>query len=97
MERAAFTGEQCAALLDEITQTARQIKILARLVFERHDDADEADAIASAIEVLAGRVGWFAEIAEAGSGHRRFVPSDAHDWLMPDRCQPQAMTVQGRA
>ena len=97
MERTIFTSAQHAALLDEVSQSARQIKILARLVFERHDDAEEVDAIASAIEVMAGRVGWFAEIAEAGSGRRKFVPSDAREWLMPDRCQPQAAETQGRA
>lgn len=73
-----------AAILNDIASNSLHIVSLARRAFDNAGDVDAVDVFCSAVEVLASRIGWMAEVANEQLGERGgVVGTDARDWLMP--------------
>lgn len=95
--RQVVSGAHHVALLEEISKSASQIALLADKVCDGSGEPDELDAMTSAIALLARRTGWFSDVALAGLRGQENGPSDAHYWLMPKHCIPQAPAKSGMA
>lgn len=84
MEARSVNPAQHAVLLSEISINAGRIAHMAILAQDRlgNDDVD-ADVLLAAMHTLAQRVGWMAEIANAGLGGFPVAGASADSWLLP--------------
>lgn len=92
---APVNTEAARAILREIASSAVRIATLSSQAFDNGDKADTLDAYLSAMEVMAQRMGWLADLAAAHLGERvAVVGTDARAWLLPDYCK--APRVEGQ-
>jgi len=75
--------DQVKRLLSEIAINASHISALSRQSYDAAPDASAVDVLVSAINVLACRVGWMADVASIKAGGRASISEAAADWLLP--------------
>lgn len=72
------------AILREIAIGCSQVSHLAGQAIEKAGDSSAVDALNNAVQAMALRMGWLAEVAaqDLGATHA-IVGFDALDWMMP--------------
>lgn len=74
----------CCTILREIASGCSQVSLLAGMAIEKANDPSAIDTLGNAIQVMANRMGWLAELVAEDLGERaQVVGTDALDWMMP--------------
>lgn len=87
MEKTTVASVQHLALLEEISTEAGRLATLVDQLYDIRTDPDAHDSMVGAVDVLARRIGWFADVARVALGENPLHVCEARDWLMPGRCR----------
>ena len=94
MSKRVFTPNQIDLLMTEVATSCERIALLAKRISAGFDDAETTEVMGAAINCMASRAGWFADLARTGTegglyGLTDGVLSESIAWLMPEPCIPE--------